>query len=334
MIISPQEINRAVRVLQTGGLVAFPTETVYGLGADATNETAVKQVFKVKGRPKGHPLIVHLPDANGVRDWVEEFPESAHRLAARFWPGPLTMILKKGPKAIDAVTGGQETVGLRVPGHPVAQALLRAFGGGIAAPSANRHGRVSPTAAQHVYDDLGMDVDMVLDGGSCAVGIESTIVDLSGEAPAILRPGGVTKEELEEILGFPVPIAKHESRVRAPGRLASHYAPRAEVVLAKPDELVKRANKLRSQGKKVAIMTSVLPTKPPIGIETLMLPVAIPEMARGLYDALREVDRRGFDAVVVSLPPEVGLGAAIADRLEKAAGTKRKTEHPRVSEQA
>ncbi len=320
MYITPQEINRAVRILETGGLVAFPTETVYGLGADATNVDAVKKIYDVKGRPEKHPLIVHIADANAVAKWTEEFPEAAHRLAARFWPGPLTMVLRRSKAVPDAVTGGQDTVALRVPGHPVALALLKAFGGAIAAPSANRFGKVSPTTAQHVYDDLGKDVDLVLDGGPCAVGIESTILDLSGPEPAILRPGGVTKEEIEATLGHAVPVVKSGGKVRAPGQLPTHYAPKAQIVLAKPEELVEKANRFRSQGKTVVILTNSLPEKPPIGIETIMLPVSLAEMARGLYEALREVDRRRFQAAVVCLPSSAGLGLAVVDRLEKAAG--------------
>ncbi|MBI2923457.1 MAG: threonylcarbamoyl-AMP synthase [Planctomycetes bacterium] len=321
MYITDDEIARAAKILQTGGLVAFPTETVYGLGADASNEAAVRRIFEIKGRPERHPLIVHLADANAVPAWAAEFTEPAHRVAARFWPGPLTLIVKRGARVLDIVTGGQPTVGLRVPGHPVALALLRAFGGGIAAPSANRFGKVSPTTAQHVYDDLGTAVDLVLDGGPCAVGIESTILDLSSAEPSILRPGGVSREDIEQTLGRVVPV-KVGGSVRAPGQMESHYAPKAKVVLAKADDLVREGDRLRAKGKKVAILTNVMPPEPPIGIETILLPVGLAEMARGLYEALREVDRRGFDTVVVSVPPSVGLGLAVADRLEKAAGPK------------
>ena len=320
MLITAQEIERAVKILQTGGLVAFPTETVYGLGADASNAEAVRKIFRVKGRPEGHPLIVHIADANKVNDWASVFPEPAHRLAARFWPGPLTLILPRDPLVHDIVTGGQPTVALRVPGHPVALALLKAFGGGIAAPSANRFGKVSPTTAQHVYDDLGLDVDLILDGGPCAVGIESTILDLSGPEPRILRPGGVDKEALEQTLGRTIPVVKSDSPVKAPGTLASHYAPKAKVVVSTRSDLVRTADRLRARGLKVAILTNEVPDRAPLGIETILLPVSLAEMARGLYDALREVDRRGFDAVVVSVPPAIGLGLAVADRLERAAG--------------
>ncbi|KAF0242600.1 MAG: tRNA threonylcarbamoyladenosine biosynthesis [Planctomycetota bacterium] len=320
MYITAQEINRAVRIIETGGLVAFPTETVYGLGADASNEEAVKRIYAVKGRPGGHPLIVHIADANAVASWTSEFPEAAHRVAARFWPGPLTLVLKKKPEVLSIVTGGQDTVALRVPGHPVAQALLKTFGGGIAAPSANRFGKVSPTTAQHVYDDLGKDVDLVLDGGPCAVGIESTILDLSSDEPAILRPGGITREEIEATLGRPVPVVKSGGATRAPGQLPTHYAPKAKIILAKPEELIEKANRLRAHGQSVVILTNALPDKPPIGIETIMLPVSVAELARGLYEALREVDRRRFQAAVVCLPSTAGLGLAVVDRLEKAAG--------------
>ncbi|NUN48476.1 MAG: threonylcarbamoyl-AMP synthase [Candidatus Brocadiae bacterium] len=323
MYITQGEIARAVRILESGGLVAFPTETVYGLGADALNEKAVKRVYKLKGRPEGHPLIVHVGDANAVQEYAAEFPEAAHRLAARFWPGPLTLILKKSDRIPTTVTGGQDTVGLRVPGHPVALALLKAFDGAIAAPSANRYGKVSPTTAQHVYDDIGGKVDLILDGGPCAVGIESTIVDVSTGEPTILRPGGVTREEIEKLLGRSVPVVREETSVRTSGQVTQHYSPKAGVVLAKPEELVRKANRLRASGRKVAILTNTLPAKPPIGIETIMLPVGMADMARGLYEALREVDRRGFDAVVVSVPQAVGLGLAVADRLERAAGKKK-----------
>lgn len=290
---------RAVETLRAGGLVAFPTETVYGLGADAENEEAVRGIFRVKGRPTTHPLIVHAADP---WPWAVQVPAEAERLAARFWPGPLTMILKRSARAPDAVTGGQGTLGLRVPSHPLALALLRDFGGGVAAPSANRFGRVSPTTAKHVRDDLGSDVDFIVDGGPCSVGVESTIVDLSGGEPAILRPGGVTREAIEEALGRRVPVLE-KTDVRAPGQLESHYAPRAEVVVTKAEEIESRAAELRKRGLKVEVL-------------------ARPE-ARGLYAALREADGRGADVVVVGRPAEEGIGLAVADRLRKAAGPRR-----------
>ncbi|MBI1844800.1 MAG: threonylcarbamoyl-AMP synthase, partial [Actinobacteria bacterium] len=232
-------IAGAVGVLRAGGLVAFPTETVYGLGADASNDEAVRRIFAVKGRPTDHPLIVHLGDADQLDAWAREIPSDARLLAAACWPGPLTLVLWRSSAVSDVVTGGRDSVGLRVPSHPVALELLRAFGGGVAAPSANRFGRVSPTTAAHVVADLGDDVDLVLDGGPCAVGVESTIVDLTGEAPMLLRQGGVSIETIEGVIGRAV-IATAEGPARAPGMLAAHYAPTARVELVEAHRLQDR----------------------------------------------------------------------------------------------
>ncbi|MBA3391422.1 MAG: threonylcarbamoyl-AMP synthase, partial [Deltaproteobacteria bacterium] len=222
------DIARARDVIAAGGLVAFPTETVYGLGADASRDDAVARIFAVKGRPRAHPLIVHLAADARLDDWAIEIPDAARQLAAAAWPGPLTLILRKGPRVAAATTGGSNTVGLRVPAHPIAQALLAAFGGGIAAPSANRFGAVSPTTADHVATDLGDDVAYILDGGPCTVGVESTIVDLSRGVPVLLRPGGMPRGAIEAIVG---PLgAADVAAPAAPGTLASHYAPRAEVI--------------------------------------------------------------------------------------------------------
>ena len=220
-----ETIREAVAVLARGGLVAFPTETVYGLGADASNETAVRRIFSVKGRPADHPLIVHLARVEQLADWAQRVPEAAWRLAEAFWPGPLTLVLPRAPRVLDVVTGGQESVGIRVPSHPVAQALLQAFGGGIAGPSANRFGRVSPTTAEHVRAELGSEVDLVLEGGQSEVGIESTIVDLSSDRPALLRPGIIGAERIAAVLGNAL-HAPDRTSPRASGMLASHYAPR------------------------------------------------------------------------------------------------------------
>ena len=293
-------INRAVEILRKGGLVAFPTETVYGLGADADQERALKSIFRVKGRPETHPLIVHLHDQGQLKDWAADVPEGARELAKRFWPGPLTLILKKAGRVSPVVTGGQDTVGLRVPSHPGALAMLREFGGGVAAPSANRFGRVSPTTAEHVRRDLGDDVDFILDGGPCTVGVESTIVDFSSGEPIILRPGGLTREHVEEALGRPVPV-KGGGPVRVSGLLESHYAPRAQVVIVDPSECRRHADELRRQGRKVVAL---------VGEE-----VAAPN----LYASLRNADESGAEVIVVPLPPETGLGLAVADRLRKAA---------------
>lgn len=314
----PADIDRAVKLLRAGRLVAFPTETVYGLGADATNESAVQRIFEAKGRPETHPLIVHIAGADMLADWVADVPDTARQLAERFWPGPLTIILDRGRRVPLVVTGGLETVGLRVPAHPVALALLREFSGGVAAPSANRFGRVSPTRAEHVRDDLGDHVDFILDGGPCSVGLESTIVDMTSGYPTILRPGGVTPEQLREVLGCPVMI-RHGGPIFAPGQHPLHYSPRAEVVLVTAADMVQRAAALRTTGRRVVVVCRESDPVPD-NFATIRLPDSLDAAAQSLYDTLREVDRRGFDVAVVALPPEHGVGLAIADRLRRAAG--------------
>ncbi len=286
----------AADTLRRGGLIAMPTETVYGLGADARQSKAIARVFAVKGRPAGHPLIVHLADAKAMNDWAIDIPDLAWQLAAQCWPGPLTLILKRAAHVSDALTGGQPTIGLRVPDHTLTLQMLRAFGGGVAAPSANRFGRVSPTTAQHVIDDLQEDVDFVLDGGPCDVGIESTIVDLSGNAPVLLRPGGWPVEMLEAIAGRPIPATP--SSVRAPGSHASHYAPRAQVRITTREQWHAEAAALEDQGLRVH---RVAPD------------------ARTLYAEFREADRLNADIILIPQPEPAGLGRAIADRMQRAA---------------
>ena len=299
--MGPSLLQRAVEILRNGGLVAFPTETVYGLGADADNEEALKSLFKVKGRPETHPLIVHLHHVDQLKDWARSVPPGAVDLAAQFWPGPLTLILKKAMRVSNVVTGGQDTVGLRVPDHPLALRLLRDFGGGVAAPSANRFGRVSPTTAAHVREDLGQDVDLVLDGGPCSVGVESTIIDFSSGDPAILRPGGLTRERLEKALGHPLPV-RGPGALRVSGQLESHYAPKARVVIVTPGEARREADAQKAGGKRVALL----------GEREVL--------AQDLYASLRRADESGADVIIVPLPEETGLGLAVADRLRKAAG--------------
>ena len=316
-VTSPESIAAAVAVLRRGGLVGLPTETVYGLAADAENELAVRRIFAVKGRPSSHPLIVHVAHPEAMESWARAVPPDAVRLAEAFWPGPLTLVLPRSPRASDAVTGGQDTVAIRVPGHPVALALLRAFGGGVAAPSANRYGRVSPTRAEHVRADLGSDVDLVLDGGPARVGVESTIVDLSGEAPVLLRPGGVGPEELARVLGRS-PLPAGTSTVRAPGLLRSHYAPRAGVLLVEPAAVMSRALALAEGGARVAV---AVPDglEVPAPLTALRIPGDIEGLARELYALLRSLDAGGIDVAVVSVPREEGLGLAVVDRLRRAA---------------
>jgi L-threonylcarbamoyladenylate synthase len=313
------DIQRAASVLAAGGLVAFPTETVYGLGADASREAAVARIFAAKGRPTGHPLIVHLPPEAMLDAWAIDIPDVARKLVAVAWPGPLTIILRKSSRVAAATTGGAETVGLRVPAHPVAQALLRAFDGGIAAPSANRFGAVSPTTADHVEEDLGDAVDYILDGGACDVGVESTIVDLSRGRPVLLRPGGMAREAIEAITG-PLAAADAEAPA-APGTLASHYAPKARVVAVSPEQFAAVIAEERAAGARVAALG------PRALIANVVEPVlvyALPDddagMARELYAALRDLDAANVDVVIAALPPAAGLGEAVGDRLRRAAG--------------
>ena len=311
------DIDRAATVLRAGGLVAVPTETVYGLGANAENAAAVARVFQVKGRPSSHPLIVHLGSAEQLGDWVADVPETALVLAERFWPGPLTLVLRRGRRVPLEVTGGLETVAVRVPAHPVALELLSAFGGGVAAPSANRFGSVSPTTADHVRAELGDAVDFVLDGGPCEVGVESTIVDATGEAPSILRPGGVTPEELQAVLERPV-TASSASRIRVPGQHPSHYAPRARVVLAEPENIVTEAQRAQEQGYQVGVFLPPSLADTPVKAHAVVaIPAESASYARRLYGFLRELDQLGCDLIVASLPVEEGLGLAIANRLRR-----------------
>ncbi|MEU0040390.1 L-threonylcarbamoyladenylate synthase [Streptomyces sp. NPDC006333] len=320
MTARASDIEKAAGVLRTGGLVAFPTETVYGLGANADDPAAVARIFQAKGRPTSHPLIVHLGGAELLDDWVEDVSATARLLAERFWPGPLTLVLRRGRRVPLEATGGLETVAVRVPDHPVALALLAAFGGGVTAPSANRFGQVSPTTAYHVGAELGDAVDFVLDGGPCGVGVESTIVDVTGEIPSILRPGGVTREDLEAVLGCP--LAVHStSGVRVPGQHPSHYAPRARVVLVEPEKVVAEAELAQELGHQVGVLLPPAFTDAPVKAHAVVtLPGSPAAYARGLYGFLRELDQQGCELIVASLPAEEGLGLAIANRLRRAAG--------------
>jgi L-threonylcarbamoyladenylate synthase len=311
------DIEHAVRILRAGGLVAFPTETVYGLGADASNPAALTHLYDVKRRPRDHPVIVHIARAEQLDDFGRDISPLAEQLAARFWPGPLTLIVRRNRAAVaDEATGGRDTVGLRVPGHALALALLDAFGGGIAAPSANRFGRVSPTTAAHVRADLVDDVDLVLDGGSCAVGVESTIVDVSGPAPTILRIGGIRDDELAAITGHQLE-RRIAGEVAAPGTLASHYAPNARVELVSEYTLAARAAELTSKKVGVLALTPAKQHEPHVTV--LQPPADVDEYARVLYVRLREADELGLDVLLVVPPPDTGVGAAVCDRLRRAA---------------
>jgi L-threonylcarbamoyladenylate synthase len=315
-------IQEAVAILKRGGLVAFPTETVYGLGADASNPVAVARLYKVKGRPSDHPVIVHLGDVRQLAHWARDIPESATQLAARFWPGPLTLVLKRAAGVGDYLTGGQDTVGLRVPGHPIALELLRQFGGddnerrliGVAAPSANKFGRISPTTAEHVRNDLGDEVDLILDGGPCEIGIESTIVDLSRSRPVLLRPGRIGAEEIEAALRVETG-PRDRSAPRAPGTLESHYAPRHPLRLIPSvqwDQVLRTAPFARG----------VLSFRPRPASDASAMWIEAPSdparYARGLYASLRALDASGGDEILVEEAPASAEWAAVRDRLARA----------------
>jgi L-threonylcarbamoyladenylate synthase len=316
-VVSDQEIEKAAEILRSGGLVAFPTETVYGLGADASNPAAVKKIFAAKGRPADHPVIVHIADMSEMKHWAAEVPRAAWLLAEKFWPGPLTMVLKRSAQVSDLISGGQNTIGLRVPGHPVAQKLLKAFGGGIAAPSANKFGRLSPTTATHVREELGNAVEIVLDGGPCEVGIESTIVDLTREPPVILRPGRVSAQQIADALLVPLGEPAVD-RPRVPGSLASHYAPRTPLKIVLPDEI---ESYVRRQVVPPPVAVLARRGRPPDSKVALwqVAPETPEEYARLLYGTLRRLDDASCRLIVVEAVPPLPEWAAVRDRLERAA---------------
>jgi len=306
------KIRKAAEILRAGGLVAFPTETVYGLGADASNAKAVARLYATKGRPADHPVIVHFSSKEKAFSWAREVPTAARQLADRFWPGPLTLILKRSKLAKDFVTGGQDTVGLRVPSHPVARELLKMFHNGIAAPSANRFGLVSPTTAAHVRADLGDDVDLVLEGGASEVGIESTIIDLSSGPPALLRPGSISRTDLEDVLRSKIE-EKSLSSPRHSGGLERHYAPRTPARLVSTHDLDKEIEKLK---QRVAVLAF---SRPDERVDYWLRMPRNPEgYARRLYAALRELDAAGCETILVEAPPDAPEWAAVRDRLRKA----------------
>ncbi|HEU4852000.1 MAG TPA: L-threonylcarbamoyladenylate synthase [Telluria sp.] len=321
--IDQAAIAAAARVLEQGRLVAFPTETVYGLGADAENPEAVARIYAAKGRPQDHPVIVHIAPEGELAHWATDIPAQAYQLAAAFWPGPLTMILRRAPGIPDAVSGGQETVGLRSPQHPVALALLRAFKGGqggVAAPSANKFGNVSPTTAQHVRDEFGADgtVEMVLDGGQSQVGIESTIVDMSRLAthgPVLLRPGHISPEAIAAVIDM-LPVAPDAAAPRASGTLESHYAPHTPVAMQERGTLLATLARLRDAGRVTALIHySDIPHQGP----EVRLPAEPEGFAHALYASLRAMDLRGADVILVEAPPVDAAWMGVNDRLRRAA---------------
>lgn len=315
----PAAISRAANTLRAGGLVAFPTETVYGLGADARNINAVNRVFHAKRRPADHPLIVHIADAEQLPLWSINVPRFALQLAEAFWPGPLTMILRRASDVMDAVTGGQDTIGLRVPAHPVALDMLREFGGGIAAPSANQFGHISPTTAAHVLAELGDEVDMILDGGPCSVGIESTIVDLTDARPRILRPGQLARDTIEAVLGIKL-FDERSGAPRVSGDLPSHYAPHTPVRWLESAELHTTLLAASTHTRTGVIALGAEANPGLAHVEWCSLTADPAVYARQLYASLRELDGHDLDLILLEVPPDTGKWEAVRDRLRRAAG--------------
>jgi L-threonylcarbamoyladenylate synthase len=320
VVADADAISHAAYLLRQGRLVAFPAETVYGLGADASNPVAVADIFKAKGRPADHPLIVHIADIDSLGAWASIVPDAALKLADRFWPGPLAMILNKKPEVSLAVTGGQQTVGLRMPDHPVALALLKSFGGGVAAPSANRFCRISPTQAAHVNEELGDAVDMILDGGACQFGVESTIIDLSGSRPRLLRPGHITSQEIEAVLQTEIiiPPASKNSGCRAPGMLEVHYAPTTPAIRCSAEQLPDRIQQLIASDKRIGLLSYQLEITETGQIRVLRLSEQAGDYAQRFYAALRVLDSLQLDLILVEQPPQTEPWRAINDRLGKA----------------
>jgi len=317
---TPEAVTRAAEVIRAGGLVAFPTETVYGLGADALSPTAVARIFQAKERPRGNPLIVHVTDVTALDEVAVRAPDRAREVLARFWPGPLTLVLERAPAVPLITTGGLDTVAVRAPAHPVAQALIRAAGRPLAAPSANRSGRPSPTRAQHVLEDLGGRIELILDGGATPVGLESTVLDMTTEPPTLLRPGGVTLEQLEAHLGrVRLATSDDEAAGRSPGLRFRHYAPRAKVVLIEAGTGEEAVVSWLDGGKSVALMVQRPVGFERAGLRVRPMPVDLKAYAHELFDVLRELDATGVDAIFVEGIAEVGLGRAIMDRLRRAA---------------
>lgn len=311
-----QEIDAAAHILAKGGLVAFPTETVYGIGADAGNEQAVHNIFAAKNRPLTNPLIVHLAGINQLTDWARDIPDRVWQLADAFWPGPLTIILKKQPHVLDAVTGCQDTIGLRIPAHPIAQKLLRAFGGGIAAPSANLYTHISTTTAAAVVEELSGRVDMIIDGGECQIGLESTILNLSDDAPSILRPGMISAQEIEATLG--IKLSMPPQTLRAPGMHHLHYAPTTKTILLSSNKILSFLNGLQAQDFPIALLTCELEAPHTANVHVTKMPNDPKIYAHQLYDTLRQLDHQHYQHIIIEAVPHDNAWVAIHDRLSKA----------------
>ena len=319
-------ITRAVAWLRAGEAVGLPTETVYGLAADASNADAVSKIFSAKGRPVDHPLIVHVASAEDAKAWAADWPEAANKLAAAFWPGPMTLIVKRAAHVLDAVTGGQDTVGLRVPSHPVAQAVLKLFGDkhqGLAAPSANQFGQVSPTTAAHVATEFPDRLLMILDGGACEVGVESTIVDvsgLSGQGVRVLRPGRVRASEIEQVLG--TTLAEHgEDAPRVSGALASHYAPKTQTLMLATARLKMQLRAFRQaqdRGPMRCVITHSFDAEPAARVRVIRLAADAETWERELYALLRALDEERYGTLIIEVPPETPEWDAVNDRIARA----------------
>jgi L-threonylcarbamoyladenylate synthase len=316
----PSEIEAAVQALRDGDVVAFPTETVYGLGANASHDLAVHKIYDLKQRPATHPLIVHIDNRRFLHRWAREVPEAAQKLAEKFWPGPLTLVLPRADNVPDVVTGGQDTVAIRVPSHPMAQQLLTAFGGGIAAPSANRFGRLSATRAEHVREEFGDAVRVVLDGGECQLGLESTIVSFVGGETRLLRPGGVTLEQLRSVAGkVEVASASDGDLPRVPGMLSSHYAPQTPLQIVVADELELTAERLSSHQQRIAVLAQRPPLKTYPSVTWINAGSRVDAYAHDLYVNLRTLDKTGCARILVQRVPETPAWDAVRDRLTRAA---------------
>jgi len=312
------EIETAVQALRDGELVAFPTETVYGLGANAQNPAAVRRIFEAKGRPPTHPVIVHLDSPRYLHRWVREVPEIASRLAEAFWPGPLTMVLPRAGNVHDVITGGQDTIAIRVPAHPMAQQLLTAFGGGIAAPSANRFGRLSPTRAEHVREELGDAVRILLDGGECQIGLESTIVSFEGENVRLLRPGGVTAAQIRALVGD-LFVGAGALSPRVPGSTPTHYAPTTPLTIVPSGEIDAQADTASAGGRRVAVLAQRLPLRSHKYVTWINAGRRPESYGRDLYTNLRTLDKAGCAHILVQDVPDADAWDAIRDRLRRAA---------------
>lgn len=318
---STEALDTALTLLRSGQLVGIPTETVYGLAADASQPAAVAKIFAAKGRPADHPVIVHIAGAAQLENWAKNIPDEAYLLAKHFWPGPLTLILERQDHVSDAVTGGQNTVGLRAPAHPLTHQLLQQFGGGLAAPSANQFGHVSPTTAAHVRSEFSPEVlQLVLDGGPCEVGVESTIVSLVGDKPKLLRPGGISREAIEAVLGDDLEhhTNQHSAKQRVSGLLDSHYAPRTPLITGDWHAILTQAQQRLAQGQKIIIITTQS-HREDIALPLHPMPASSDEYAQMLYATLRSLDLANYEALLLELPPNTSEWLAVQDRLQRAA---------------